>query len=404
MVAVMKQWGVVNRNYREDWIQIIGNNDAELIWSKLYHIVSKHSAIRSLQASRDLSGVNIKETYSDLTQDLYLKLQEKDRWRFYMEEGYTHEKVEHELYDIEIPNLVSRLLRKRFPESYRIARRISNLLMTRKEFRCFSRPRHLAPGAPTVNGSFASNKMVFQIYGLAEWPANKAVKQQPDLLDRVKDVASRLRDTRRAGRGSSSQIVISNAELTQLLIEIFRTIDSPADIRTMRALAQSKLAIDDSQIISMDETIEKPDSESEPIKINIVDDKPTPEEVVIEKESAERMNALADQIIKNCYTEVRNKPQRFRKLVEVVWHCYFNQSSLSQTTVAKHLNISDSLVSHYRKIFDRVVRSYDIGLDECLYLNSALDKRLTELMSKIQVLNNHLKKPKKLREKRACQA
>ncbi|MEW6127525.1 MAG: hypothetical protein AB1757_10860 [Acidobacteriota bacterium] len=402
MVAVMKQWDGRSGNYREDWIQLIDNGDAELIWTKLYHIVSKHSAIRSLQVSRDLSGVNLKETYSDLTQDLYLKLQEKDRWRFYVEEGYTHEKIEHELYDIEIPNLVSRLLRKRFPESYRIARRISNLLMTKKEFRCFSRPRQLASAPCQFNKAISSTKMVLQVYGLAEWPANKPLKQSQDMVELIKEVAFRMRDTRRAGRGSSSQIVISNAELTGLLVEIFRTIDSPADVRTMRSLAQSKLAIDDSQIISMDEPIETPNAQPEPIKISIIDDKPTPEEVIIEKECAERMNSLADTILDQCLEEVRNKPQRFRKLIEVAWHCYFNQASLSQTTVAKQLNISDSLVSHYRKIFDRVIRSYDIALDECLYLNNALDKRLTELIGKFRLPDNRLKKSKLGQNIRPC--
>jgi hypothetical protein len=380
MVAALKQWELPMRSYREDWIQIISRNDAEIIWSKLFNIVSRHSAIKSLYASRDLSGENLKEMYCDLTQDLYVKLQEKARWQIYIEDGYTHEKVEHELYNIEVPNLVSRLLRQRHPESYRIARRISNILMTKKEFRCYSRPRAYAPSA-CHQSSRPSNKMVFQIYGLADWPPNKPVKPHQELLEQVKEVAYRFRDTRRAGRGSSSQIIISNTDLIELIVEIFKTINSPADIRTMRLLAQSKLAIDDSQIVSIEETIETSSPEPQPFKLNIVDDKPTPEEVVIEKELASQMESLADTILRECLQEVRNKSQRFRKLVEVVWHCYFNHASLSQTTVAKRLRMSDSLVSHYRKIFDRIVRSKSIGVDEGSYLNNALEKRVSEILT-----------------------
>ncbi len=383
MVAALKQWKRSTKPYQDDWIQLIASGDAALIWSKLFNIVSRHSAIKSLYASRDLSGDTLREMCCDLTQDLYLKLQEKNRWQYYLDDGYTHEKVDHELYNIEVPNLVSRLLRKRHPESYRIARRISNLLMTRKEFRCYSRPRTFA--AATFHKTWTqSNKMVLQVYGLADWPPNKPLKQHQELLEMIKEVAYRFRDTRRAGRGSTSQIVISNTDLTELLIEIFKTINSPTDIRTMRLLAQSKLAIDDSQIVSMDEPIETSSAEPETFKLSLVDNQPTPEEVVIEKESVAQMNSLAARILRDCFEEVRNKPQRFRKLVEVVWHCYFNQASLSQTTVAKQLKMSDSLVSHYRKIFDRVVLSKQIDVDEGLYLNSALEKRVAELLATYQ--------------------
>jgi hypothetical protein len=390
MVAALKQWELRTGNYREDWIQVIARGDAEIIWSKLFNIVSRHSAIKSLYASRDLSGENLKEMCCDLTQDLFVKLQEKARWQLYIDDGYTHEKVEHELYNIEVPNLVSRMLRKRHPESYRIARRISNILMTRKEFRCYSRPR------PSSTSTFhkvwtQSNKMVLQVYGLADWPPNKPLKQHQELLEMIKEVAYRFRDTRRAGRGSSSQIVISNSDLTELIVEIFKTINSPTDIRTMRLLAQSKLVIDDSQIVSMEETIETSSSEPETFKLSLVDNKPTPEEAVLEKESVAQMDSLAVSILQDCMQEVRNKPQRFRKLVEVVWHCYFNQSSLSQTTVAKQLRMSDSLVSHYRKIFDRVVMSKSIAVDEGLYLNSALEKRIAEILAKYKTPDRHQK-------------
>jgi hypothetical protein len=150
----------------------------------------------------------------------------------------------------------------------------------------------------------------------------------------------------------------------------------------MRTLVLSKLAIEDSQMVSMDETMEKSSYEPESCKIDFADTKPTPEEVVLEKEIATRMDVLAGSIIDSCRQCVRNKPQRFRKLIEVVWHCYFNHSSASQTAVAKLMGISDSLVSHYRKIFDASVRREDLTDVEYRYLNSALDKRISELLAK----------------------
>jgi hypothetical protein len=383
MVAALKHWSVPRHN-GNDWIQIISSGDAETIWSRLFSIVSRHSAIKSLSTSKNLSGESQQEMCCDLTQDLYLKLQEKNRWQWYLEDGYTHEKVEHELYDIEIPNLVSRLLRKRHPESYRIARRISNILMTRKEFRCYSRLRNTTSTTYCKTWKAPTTKMVFQVYGLSDWPPNMAVKQQQDLSEMIKEIPFRLRDTRRAGRGSSSQIVISNNDLTHLLVEIFRTINCPTDIRTMRSLAQSKLVIDDSQIVSMDEPLETSTAEPESFVINIADNKPTPEEVVLEKEVIEQMQGLADRILLDCLNQVRNKPNRFRKLIEVVWHCYFAPAAPSQAQVAKQLAMSDSLVSHYRKIFDRVVRSKPVEASAYLHLNTALEKRLSKLLEKFQ--------------------
>lgn len=384
MVAVFKQWETPFSSHADDWIHMISRGDAEAMWEKLFHIVSRHSAVRALYASRELSRDSLKEMYCDLTQDLYVKLHEKDRWRFYVDVGYTSERVEHELYGIEVPNLVSRLLRERYPESYRIARRTSNLLMTQKEFRCYS--RRPASGASGVGG--VTGKMVLQVFGLAEWEPDKPVTAQQQWHEKLKEVPCRLRDTRRAGRGSSSQVVISNAELCQLIIDIFRTINSPMDVRTMRSLVLSKLAIEDSRTISMDETLTTSRLTSsaapEPVRLDFADDKPTPEEVFLEKETASRMEALARAVLDRCREAVRHKPKRFRKLIEVVWHCYFNPASPSQTSIAKRLAMSDSLVSHYRKIFDAIIRNEALGVDECVYLNSALDREVTEALKRVQ--------------------
>jgi hypothetical protein len=391
MVAALKLWEPQVRNRAEDWIHIISIGDAEMLWAKLFHIVSRHSAVRSLYASRDLSWESLKEMYFDLTQDLYVRLQEKDRWQFYLNLQYTHERVEHELYDIEVPNLVSRLLRERHPESYRIARRTSNLLMTKAEFRCYTRPR---PSLASSQGELCkppTSKMVLKVYGLADWPADKPLKQQQHLHEMIKEVAYRQRDTRCAGRGSSSQVVISNVELAQLIIEIFRSIDSPTDIRTMRSLVLSKLAIEDSQMVSMDETLENTNSETKPCRIDFADSKPTPEEVVLEKETVACMEALAEEILKSCMQGVRNKPQRFRKLLEVVWHCYFNPASPSQTTIAKCMEISDSLVSHYRKIFDTIARREELTIDECVAINCALERRVSEALAKYRAIRKQEK-------------
>src|SRR6185503_344435 len=111
-----------------NWLDILSTNDTEALWTKLYKLVSRHSSIRNLFESERVSRDRLKDLYADLTQELFLRLYEKDRWQFYLRSDYTNERVEHELYHIEVPNMVFQLLRERYPESSRLVRRISILL------------------------------------------------------------------------------------------------------------------------------------------------------------------------------------------------------------------------------------------------------------------------------------
>lgn len=366
------------------WIDILSRGDAEALWTKLFYIVSRHSAIRSLYPPSKWSQQSLREVHADLTQDLFLRLHEKARWQFYLDADYTDERVERELYRLEIPNLVSQLLRERYPESYRIVRRVSTLLMTKEEFHCYHKLINSSQATSRPALTRPSKKMVLQVYGLSAWPLDKPLKQEQNLQELVKEVAPRMRDIRRTGRGSTSHVIISNEELTLLIIDIFKTIDTPADVRTIRSLVLTKLAVEDSQEVPIDGGVASSASEVEFVKMDLVDARPTPEEAVLEKEMTWRIGLLVEAILKRCFEMVRSKPQRFRKLVEVVWHCYFNTASNCQSNIAKLMGISDSLVSHYRKIFDTVVRSEQLSVDECLLLNSALNKRLATIMAEYQ--------------------
>src|SRR5262249_47447572 len=97
MLATVKQWEVCAKPHPVEWLDLISRGDAGAMWSKLFTIVSRHSAVRSLYASKGWSQSSFHDMCCDLTQDLFLRLQEKDRWRFYLDAGYTEERVEQEL-------------------------------------------------------------------------------------------------------------------------------------------------------------------------------------------------------------------------------------------------------------------------------------------------------------------
>ena len=361
------------------WIAALSTNDDKVIWAKLHKVVSKHSAVRMLYASDGFSGEGLKDLFCDLTQELFLKLHQKDRWRCYLDDGYTDEQVDQELYRIEVPNLVSHLQRERYPESYRIARRISDLLQGCSEFQPFSRPIYNGLGMPGRQRT--SSRMSLKVYGLSAWPSDKVVKPGSGLPELIKDVAFRLRDTRRTGRGSGSQVIISNEELKQLIFDIFEATDTPTDIRTMRSLVMSKLAVEDCRLVSIDVTSTTADAAHESLRVDLPDERPTPLDVLLQKETVRRVDRVIDELLDRMRATVNDRPRRFKKLVEVAWHCYFNLASPSQSSIARMMGISDSLVSHYRKIFDALIQSLTLSLEELILLNGALERRLTVVMS-----------------------
>jgi len=358
------------------WIDILSTNDNDQLLDRIYRVISKHSAVRALYSTRGISGEGLRDLCRDLTQELYLKLHQKDRWRSYLDNNYTDQQVEQELYRIEVPNLVSQLQRDRYPESYRIARRVSDLIQTRSEFQHYSRPVQDVDG---VAQKRSCNKMALKVYGLSTWPLEKAVRSTAALSELTKDVAVRPRDTRRMGRGSGSQVIISNEDLKCLVLEIFHAIDTPTDIRTIRSLVLSKIGVQDCRPVYIDAVA--PTTDPQPSAgIDLRDNRPSPLEILLEKETSTRVDLLADEFIEKLRKTVRNKPRRFLKLVGVAWHCYFDRSSPSQSSTAQMMGISDSLVSHYRRIFDAAILGLGLNRDELILLNGALEKRLAGLM------------------------
>jgi hypothetical protein len=361
-----------------DWIDILETNDNEALWNKLCSLIGKHSATRLLYSHDELAGSRRYEIYSDLTQDLFLRLLEKNRWQYYLENGYTSERIEQELNRIEVPNYISVLQRERYPEAYRLARRISELIKSRNEFRLYSIPAYTDNVAANESAR-PSRKMVLQVYGLSCWPADKRAGYEGDLLERIKEVPCHRRDVRRMGRGGGSQVIISNEELMQLIIDIFVAIDTPLAIRYMRALVMSKLAIEDSRLVSLDAGLMSAGEDATLPHLDLPDERPTPLDALLAKEARENLEQVVEMLLQKMRHAVRNKPQRFHKLVSIAWSCYFDPASPSQTTIAREMNISDSLVSHYRGIFDSFVQNLNLTVDEYILLNGMLGNRLLAL-------------------------
>ena len=96
-------------------------------------------------------------------------------------------------------------------------------------------------------------------------------------------------------------------------------------------------------------------------------------------------NKEVEELLEDMKNSVRRKPSRYITLVRVVWHCYFDPASPSQTHIARLMGMSDSLVSHYRNIFDDLIQGVPLTVDEFIAFNAYLGKRLSAIMAELRM-------------------
>ncbi|HEY6331009.1 MAG TPA: hypothetical protein VI756_16880 [Blastocatellia bacterium] len=448
-----------------DWAGLLHQEDVEGLWNALFRLVSRHPAARPLRFATDETAVSSNfEINADLAQELFLELFQKQRFEHYAANNYSSSEIENELTHIELPNLVGARLRKRYPESFRMARRVSALLKTSSAFRRFENgngkgahtkstqtsgnglkadakaagqvwptdkgngqngsagvhPQGATAGgidedflndeswdeveadspseaAPAAQGKPRRQRMVNQIYGLKRWPASKNIGDTGHFTELAKSVSVRQRDTRIVGRSGSSQIILSNKALEELIVEVLKAIDSPADVRTIRQLTLSKIPIQDYTVASLDDEYSKGDAWSSPGKATqsqpgkvikhtalAVDRRPTPEDELLGLEHCESLGELAQDFLVALRRVVNNNPRRYERLLDTLWHCYFDSSEPSQIEIAKFLGISDSLVSNYRKQIEHELRKLSLTLEDGAVFSESLRQLIFQRRSQVQ--------------------
>jgi hypothetical protein len=77
---------------------------------------------------------------------------------------------------------------------------------------------------------------------------------------------------------------------------------------------------------------------------------------------------------------------KFNRLLSVVWLYYFEKDVRFAADVARMLGISNSLVAHYRAIFERHITTIEILPSEVPFFHNALSVRLTELINEMRAV------------------
>jgi hypothetical protein len=338
------------------------------LWSDLHRIVSHHPLVR---ASRS-AGLLVEEggggAYTDLTQELFVQLLSKNRFEHYLETEMTDYEIECEISQIELTNLLTAELRKRHPESYRLARRISTLIQSSTNFRRFD---------TSGIDDEPHRRLADRVYGLSEWNDKKSRRGSHEVEQRVQMIPVRQRDTRMVGCTGDSQVVISNPDLEDLIVSVLDAVDSPVDVRTLRSLVMSRLPVMDIYLVPLDGD----DSDSENNSYEPVDKRENPEEGLLRRESELEAANFVDVFLQNLHEAVRGKVKQYNRILGVLWHCYLSPDHSTQLEVAASLGVSDSLVSDYRRRIEQELRALSFSeVEEAKQFEMALRNRVKSLV------------------------
>jgi hypothetical protein len=352
------------------WVESLRSSDVSRLWSELHRIVSHHPLVR---ASRS-AGLLVEEgssAYTDLTQELFVQLLSKNRFEHYLETEMTDYEIECEISQIELTNLLTAELRKRHPESYRLARRISTLIQSSTNFRRFD---------TSGIDDEPHRRLADRLYGLSEWIDSKPRRGSHEVEQRMQMIPVRARDTRMVGCTGDSQVVISNPDLEDLIISVLDAVDSPVDVRTLRSLVMSRLPVMDIYLVPLDGD----DSENDGNQFEPVDKRENPEQGLLRRESEREAAAFVDQFLKNLHEAVRGKIKQYNRILGVLWHCYLSPDHSTQLEVAASLGVSDSLVSDYRRRIEQELRALSFcEVEEARQFEIVLRERVKTLVFKI---------------------
>jgi len=353
------------------WNESLKTSDVNQIWMELHRIVSSHPLVRASKRAGFLVEEGKHNAYTDLTQELFVALLGKERFAHYLDTGMSDAEIEAEISQIELTNMLTAELRKRYPESYRLARRVSTLIQTGKTFKRFD----------NINNPDVHRRLADRLYGLAEWKNEKTRRNVQEMEERVKTVSFLHRDTRMVGCTGDAQIVISNVELEKLIVRVFKAIDSPVDVRSLRSFVMSRLPIMDIYLVPVG-SAGNDGGEEDKMEFDFADTRENPEENVMRREGELSATDFVESFLENLNKSVRGKSKQYNRMINVLWHCYLISDSGTQLEVAEMLGVSDSLVSDYRKRIESNLQQLSFnGVNEARHFEKALRRTVREIIT-----------------------
>ncbi len=354
------------------WIECLKTSDVNQIWAELHRIVSSHPLVRASKSAGLLVEEGKHRAYTDLTQELFVALLSKERFQHYLDSEMSNPEIEAEISQIELTNLLTAELRKRYPESYRLARRISTLIQTSETFKRFD----------NVDNPEIHRRLADRVYGLADWVNTKSRRNHQEMEPRIKCVAFQSRDTRMVGCTGDAQIVISNPDLELLIVRVLKAADSPIDVRSLRSFVMSRLPVMDIYLVPIGGGDDTNDEERK-MEFDPADTRENPEQDLLRREGESLATNYVDGFLSSLNKSVRGKAKQYQRMVSVLWHCYLSSANGTQLEVAAFLGVSDSLVSDYRRRIEAQLQELSFtGVGEARQFEQALKAKVLEIIAR----------------------
>lgn len=337
------------------WNEYLVTLDTDKIWKELHRIIAQHKLSRYSTKYDQLRQEHEFNHYTDLTQDLFLKLLEKNRFKHYIDTKMSDAEIEMEISQIELTNILTLELRKRYPEAYRISRRILQILQNDTVFKRYDTQQY--------------KRISNQVYGLCKWPHEKEIGLLCNFEQNLGLVPHYTRDIRHAGCAGDSQIIISNDLLKNLIILVFKALDSPLTVMQIRKYVMSKLTIMDISITP----IEAFNIDEDKAIYEIADIRDNPEQHILKASLESDAESKVDEFLTSIWNASKQKHKQYHLMLNIL-RLYYLTPDLSQWDVSKQLNVSDSLISGYRKIIDIILQNLGFTtIEEAKRFKSALN-------------------------------
>lgn len=315
-----------------NWNEYISSSNTNEIWKQLNRIVGQHRLSRFSTKFDQLVEEGNFNRFTDFTQELFLNLLEKDRFTHYLATEMTDSEIEMEISQIELTNVLTLHIKKRYPEAYRISRRILMLLQKSDSFKVYSAKR--------------GQRVSDHYYGLSSWTDRMLVRSLDQIEFSIEPVKHVTRNNNCAGRACDSQIIISTKDLEALLIDIFQHCYSPLTVKQIRQYAMSRITILDLHVAPLELYITDEDRVFE-----IADSRNTPEQDYNDSAADEDILNKLNKFLQALWKKSNEKQKRYDLTLNILRY-YYLTPGLSQWDVSKILEVSDSLISSYRKTID----------------------------------------------------
>lgn len=380
-----------------NWTNALEQSDVKALWSELHRLVCYHPLVRASWSAGLLvetdTNANRTSAHTDLTQELFVTLLSKERFQHYIDSAMTDAEIECEIGQLELTNLLTAELRKRHPESYRLARRISTIIQTSPQFRRFDTLAEveeevdenevLAEAAEALiaedEPAQVHRRLADRVYGLRSWHASKLRRGAHEAEQRVKLLPMRARDTRLVGCTGDAQIIISNVDLEDLIVRVLEAIDAPADVRSLRSLVMSRLPVMDIYLVPLG--ADDDDDENKKYVFEPIDLGENPEEGLLRRERETQAANGVDAFLQAIKESVRGKAKQYERMLGVLWFCYLNPDHITQLEASSRLGVSDSLISDYRRRIEAALRAMNFGeVEEARRFERALRDRVYQLV------------------------